>query len=1409
MANLVGPAHRTHAPLQTRVSPELIAGKEVGIETNPGKRADFRQFLRPLNTPVEEGMKKKYTRDEVWKLDENGRSVYIRDFEKEFQKKKQDVYKIIVTREDPEKWDEANQKAIGYLNQLIDIVNRQDAGAMMDMRSNMGFIQRGGRNDIGAAASEQLASIFRRVEKEKEITEHTKREANEAIQALLKQQIGIHEALANADLNTQWDDLKPEVQAYVWRSYLNYQWAAVNGTIERNAELKVLTERENAPWRVRAGRQRQVYAAILEWRALDERLKAEKDPEERLLIRDSMRHQEEIVNRWTSDLTGTFNEREEDGAVATNQIKNGAWSEIRHTIDKLREKDGTAKNVFVQATASYSQGSWEAIDMKTNIYFTFGAAKNAFKRLQDMTPEEFAEGNFVAGKDISPANIAELYGETEKEHQLSAKELKESESKIEDAEEVAERLKDEIKIIVAETEGYRSADPSTGGATGGRSGGKGSGGGVRRDEIHDAYDRLRYSRQQLREAEHKLEDLRETHEKKVARFRLSSENFEELAEAYKNQELQLGSNELASSRSREEKVKYYKDLAQRLHAFLTQEKLHKDFYESFNENDVRTIAKLTGLEAAVNGYTKEVTLACGLANDGDIRTMEIDEKTGIASPTDKIVFSGDYAFINAWAVAEQDGQVSADIVEQMLDNPDAFPEIKALIDKAKKKGKIVIVVSFAITNDIDGGTLSRPIEGGNREFDVDAAEQIKTANRWTDAELFTHWLDDLEIQKRVGIRPEEIERRYSEWIARQHQFRQKHFNAEDKWTFINVNIGASTPAFFETHIRRMVDAGLTVDSHGWRRLQTLGRSNEYAITVTDENQNRQVYYRGQELTTFSEGAEKTLVGRVYKSLMNELELFYSRTLMGNPVGVDGSNFEGDDDATMKAGAFAMANADLLRQKMMYLEAIYQDPELNAEERLAKMVDWSQGKNTYEQRYNNGNLKIVSRSTPIEEIRRIREQGGMIVYDGDPDPGMTHLTYELVDSSGEFIQESSNPELWQYVNATAQWVGKLGRNLREATWMYAQTMTNPNATASERMHAETEYVAALGDRRNWEIRQKMLGKQFTGQLNGLDSKELGAEVASTYADITGTQMRRLHEQQMRATFELDEIIRPDAKNAMRRLVGRLAKSRVAEVVHGFNRMVGIKSGDMFLGEIHQDTIKSMVRNKMDTMIDKTLSAHMVHAYQTGYNAEDDFFGNLFNPSTSDTLYPNSDAPGIRMSETGEALFEGKIHRIKEDIQDFTDRIILDNMHTMVNVAKHRGTNIDEILYMALNGDANDTQAVEWNGSKGQFQWNMYRKKPTPMSMLEVQMLNEVAKRADASPIAYADSAGEVLARSAGHAINDVGQALLGRDMRPPDTRTVPFNRSQPSIGGQHRDSDKRDKVPNTNPLAGSGQHALTA
>lgn len=1276
------------ARLQGRLAPSEYIGKELTIETNAAERADFRLMLHELSDPVEVGLKKKFVRQQVWMSDKPN---FVEQFEKEFDTKKEEIYKKLVQQRDLNEWREAGQNAIANLRQLQEVIRQGDESAIMDMRGSMNLMRMGGRNDIGYEASQRLAEIFSGVARQQKISEAAKRAAADSIERFIRQQISVDEFLATATAATSWDDLPEEAKAHVYRFYTNLRWSAEMGTIERGAEFEVLKRRRGrhgtkAPHKVFEGSDRQVYENILAWRALKEKLKGEEDPDKREEIKEQMRVHEDFVQEWTSDLTGTFDGRMELGPIGINQVKQGAWAEIRHTIDRIRNNDGQVQKALVYTSASYDQGSWEAVGMKGEIYAQFGIASNALKHLESMSIDEFVNEYAVVTQKTKLSFGSNLTSEIkEKERILSDLENADKKRKFE-----LERANQNKASLEAELDALKKLELNDGGENTNNNQRRNNQNrtasltedikatGAKSREINDSIARLQAEELDAEKEKEKflkeLNDLRARQEKENADKEKA------------NAAPELPPKE-AGDRTKEREQ--YQKLLAKLHEYINQNHYNKEFYGNFTEDEIQVIAKLNGLTASQDELTKKFVIGIPEVATG---TVEKSHK-------DRVKFVGDYAFINAWELPEMNGRISPDIIQQMFDKPEAYPQIQKLIEELKLNNKIVIVTSFAAQHDVDGGIAERNIFGYGRGFNFDRAEELKKANGWSETDLFVHWLDDINIQRELGVHPEEVESRYNSWMAKNHFLRESHFKADDGWTVVSSTVSNAMPSFFETAVRRMLDAGLELDGQSFRRApfnQQLGKTNEYTYTVVDKDMSRRVLFRGKELQINPE-APKTIIDRTYRSLMKRLELYSNNTLIGAQA-TSAADHLGDGDIT-KLGSLVQANLALLEKKMITLRTIYSEaslPGADPEAVLRRMIDWAEG-------------------------NAMKYKDGIEVHDD----GMINLTYDIMDENGEFIEESANQELWEELNGTAQWLGKLKRNMRESELVYANTVANKNATVEDIRKAEDEYYGALSARRNFEVKQYALGMQAAGRMRNMSNKEIGHVFANKHAKITSNAMLRLQERQMRAFFDFDSADRGGILGfggaggrlgVARRLVGKLVKNRVADVARSLGGMFGL--GDRFLKEVDQQLITHQIRDKVDTEIIRRAAAHMSFSIQTGYQ---NTWAGVFHPEASDTLFTTDDvigvdgkpilddidAPSSQLSPTGRRYVNALELRIRDDIGDAIDRTILMNTHRMVKAGRRRGWNIDELMHTYLEAKMNDNSEVEYRN--GQWQYDMYGKR----------------------------------------------------------------------------------------------------
>lgn len=1324
---LRGPMPHRDAPIQILPSAQEIAGKEVTFEANAPERADWRVLLGKLHSG-EEGLVKRYI-EEAETRKEGNRNYYMALFEREFDENPQDILERHLSKKDREELQTEVQSLIEMCKQLNQVVATEDEAAMRDFQRQ--FSQFGTRNaNLGADVERELAGLIKAVTEEKKAINETKKKAMAVIGQLYEEQMNVKKDLLEGITTVRYENLSPHTQAWLKQWYFRHRWDFEEGTIKRNAELRVLTTyRPKAPHMVMDGRERHIYPAIVAWRELNDELSATDDPIKRDEIKAKMKTMEDTVQHWSSALTGTFDERFELGPTAVPQIRHGAWDEIQGTIDRLRDENGNIQKAVVITSATYDQGSWEAMGMKSNIFFQFGVARNALKHLNELGVEGL--GRFIGrhledlGFDQPKNNMVEirhaeraLREAEEKKNALDASHLEQQ-----NAYNRAERDEQDSEQEITNLRNFIQANnlqPLPGGGGGNR-------GNNQRNTNHDSYQLLANAMSRRLNAHNAVEDARAkidaisleiikaNEEKDQATRRLSELKYKEKAFAPQKRELQAGNVVPIDTEQK------YDSLTKKLQQYIEQESLEKDFYELFSQDEIRLIAKLGGVEAHQNARTKKYSLSARLVNSGD------DQTDG---------FESDYAFIDLSAIGHQKGRSSPTALEDVLNNPGRYPELAELIAKLQKKdnNKVLLVLNSPPRNDVDGGMIENEIFNVGRLFNNEEALALKSENNWKDADLFNHWLDDLEVQARLGVRPEEIEARYTAWMARQHQLRNNFFSADNGWTFLNTNIASSTTTFFETTIRRMVDANLQLTSTDYRKLKfnkTLGRTNEYAVTITDKNLNLRVLYRNMELNASPE-APKTRAARLYRSIANMLALYHQRSQIGGQSIVNGEHLDPDE-----MGAFIMANLNLIEAKTMRLQAIYDDPTLQPEERIEKMLDF---------------------------------------YENE----LTHLSYDLLDENGEFVTEAANPELWEYYNDTSQWLGKLKRNQREAEERYSYTLMNRNATQEEIDLAEVNYAEHLGERRNFEVKQHLLGLQATGQLKERSAKEIGQIIAKRHSSIGSDALMRIQEHSMRAYFGYDDD--EDAysvfnvTNVARRLVGKLAKNRIADLARAVGRRMGI--GDRFLREVDQSIVSAQIRKKMDTQIIKRAAAHISLNVQTGYQNS---WRGIFAPSRSTLLYDNDNTggildtpggPGVDMSPTARRYMSALERRVGEDIGDAIDRILRNNMHVMVKAASKRGWNIDQMMKTYLDAGMNDKQVVE-NGY-----YNMYGKSATNISMLEYGFLQELRARTRG-------------ARPNGPTGLPQNRAVAGwRGTRPqaslPDTRYGPLVQSPRPMISQHPD-----------------------
>lgn len=1250
-----GPIPAREAVMENLPSVRDYERRFLSLETTAPEQSDIEVLFKypALRDPTEVGAWKRAVTEEVESEDlETKQSKLIMRIRKRFEEQRDSFIQTLIAKTELPELKESNREMIETLERLKEIVRQNDADNMLELRGGMNFLRMGNRSDVGEEASRSLASLINEIKESKRLTRDQQEAISKTIKDLLDQQLAVHEVVTRIGSATRYEQLSEAAKDHVWRLFANKAYKEEIGTIERNQSLRIMCRRAGAPMQIFKGWERDVYQALQDAIKVKDELAQTDDPEKRASLQAQLEQLKEDVRMGVSSITHK-DRATWAGPTGEEQVKNGGWAEMRHVIDSLREPDsagdrvGKTKRGFVFATASTSQASWESMAMKTQIYFEYGIAKNAWKHINLLTENEFVsrfavdrattdDPEMMSAEDAQK-RLGEDVKSLEKKQREKTLARNQANSNTVDLEREVTSLERVLTSLsgapLSETAEEDETDEAvalaavTAGTLPPRKKQKNRQDNRASTEIGEVTESLRRTREQLRT----VRNEREAAEQELGQLSGQLSEKQTALEAANVKAAELNDPTKRATRQVALKRAQYGDLMQKLREYL-ESGSHIDFYTHFTKSQVQTIARLNGVEYD----DKNKVLKQKLAEDCEVGD-----------------FSGDYCFINADNLGEQNGRLSNDVLARILQTGRS-PEVERLIAGAKDKNKIIIVTSFGNSNDVDGGMIARKAAGVGREFDQGKAEEMMEAMGWSAVDLFENWLDDPNIQRALGARPEEIEERYATNLARMQEFRLKYFSGRDGWTMINTNIGSSTKHFFEMTIRRLVDANCDLTRQGFRNspfFRQLERSNEYTVTITDDNMEREVRWRGQKLNE-RENAPRTLIARVYKSLMNELQLYYNRSQIG---GVTTSVANGmTEDDIQKMGAFVAANQELLYQKMIKLRSIADHPAHSDAERLQMLIDFREN-------------------------------------------DMRNLTYDLLDENGEFIEEAQNEELWQHYNANSQWLGKLKRNLRESMRRYALTESNANATEEEIEIAEVDYQYHLNERRNFEIRQKALGMQAVGRFADMDKKELGQFFAKNHAKIAVDEMLNLQEEQMRARFEHSSDLRPTMQNYARRLVGKLSKNRIADFARAWGNRMGI--GDRFLREVDISLVNDQVKFKMDTEIFRRASAHYAHAIQTGYQNR---WSGVFNPNRSNMIYDN--AIGVEMSPTGRAYMGALEKRISEDIGDAIDRTIGNNIHVMIKAGKNRGWNVDELMKGYLDARMNDTQEVEYRN--GQYQYDFY-------------------------------------------------------------------------------------------------------
>ncbi len=1304
---------------------EDISGKEVHLEGTPGRLANSDIMLDELSDQVEVGLKKRFVTNRRREL-ENGEAKWLTRFEAEFQGDAPHIYRDMVLDRDEASWDADLRLAKSSLQELLEELNKAKATTFKTLGEQIGIMTR--QFQVSEETDRTIRALILQATEDKDAFDTARNEAIRVIKGILDEQTAIKLELTQA-MTTSWDSTSNATKAFIKRRWFAKRWAEELGTIEREAELDVLKRRYNAPYEVHTGHERKVYEAILEWRKLKAKMNAGGlDQTRRAEIGRAMKEQAAVVQEHTSTLTGTFDSRFEQDADGISQAKGAAWAEIHDLIDKNRTTTGDVKKTFLEINANYDRGSIETANEKAMAFFQFGIAKNALKQfgrynitqyLRDFPYQTMEEDPELDDKR-RPAMVAEKRDAADAAHQEATK-LREIHKELNDKQTETQLLYEDMAAAVNELKTQYNINRANAPLVRNPAGGADIPDPVALREYREQFQtRLAHLVLQRDRMQKALAEARNETKAADQRALAAERDHTEKQAAYSAiNTLHSTPTDLATRRAtaartiRTDSGAYarerLRDLRTKLQQFVGQDNLRKDFYSIFNDREILVIAKICG----------------------EIPTQK-HERTGRRIFAPRVVETcggadADYWFINPYAIPEWTGKVSNDVVRELFDNAGRYPEVQQMVNDLKTHNKIVIVAGFPVNFDLDGGMNEQQLAQTGQELDLSDSKfkAMKAAYGFAnDSDFFARWLDDLELQEKLGMRPEEMEDRYATWMAKRHLLRNQHFAAGEGWTYVDTAVASSARRFVDT-AKRLRDGGYELTGVDFRRspyYNRLIRDNEYAVTVTENTGQRKVSFRNQELTEKNE-APQTVAKRLYDSYRGTLNLYYQRTQIG------GQSTAFDADAPIDdLGNFVQANMALIQKKMQILKSIYEYPTMSAEEKISNMIRFRSGDPIFAP-----SIGLVTPGAPPPV--------GVPLFtdaNGNPDPGMIYLTYDIVTAAGDPNLQATNPELWAELDATVNWQKKLNTDYRDAEQRLVNTLSNRSATAIEIDTAEAFYDTQLQLMRNYKVRSHLLGMQAAGRFSEMDSSGIAEYMADMHSDVAMTAVIRRQELEMAARNRLDtdhpRILQPLRQLAVG-LVGKLARNRVADFARGVGNAIGV--GDKFLRELDERQVTHLIENKVDDEVFRRVAAHVALNLKTGYsnnfwhvrpgNAKSDVY-----PRTSDVrdllgLRSNQAITGgVEMTQTGQRLLKGLMKtRLKDDVNEAVERTIRLNMSQFVRAGKKGGWNVDEVIHTYLNAKMKDTQRAVFRS--GRWETNMYATTGTPIAMADRWLMQLIRER----------------------------------------------------------------------------------
>lgn len=1364
------------------VNPEDHDGEIIDIKTTSHQGATTEHWWHRFST-VEEGLVTRYYEEERGQRDpENNEFIRTRQYEEEFNQDKQGYFTRLVSETDPTEWATRLAEVQADLTNLLTLLDQGESNIQASVRSHLNMAALGGQSGIGDEASIALGKLLTTMAEGKADTQKAKTEANQLIKKLLQVKGTIYADLLTSDAKTRFDELSPETKAFIYRQFTNFRFKQDEGTDMRTARLRVLREmRKNSPYRVFDGGDRFAWDGVEQgWDIIDQ-LKTENDPKVRASLEKELKRLKAQVRRWTSSIAGTWNERLETSPVDIQQVQNAAWAKFKGTVNRMRhpgqdeQTPGPVKrSTIVRHTASFSDFSWESEYLESEISLHYGASWNAYYRLQQMTGDERAHiiNNFFDRRFLSKTIDvdSDINAKVEKEAELRkdeydallAERIKEQEKLPPVAGQALTDFQQELQDLIARQAEIRTdmtdltSDYQASGIGPQRQRGRQQQQQPQQQQAHMTFEKYNVLRSQLKEelesVTTKILKAREDERKAQARIDQLSREMEKLNTRYHlfdtpnniglygndpanpslnhgeletRQRVARGADSTLSGNAAERRFSEFMDKLQR---YIVNDD-YKDFHVAFNDQEIAVIATLNGIGTAKNRYRGNrlqlkpdmVEYGTGVLNLKEKHFVGNNPNQGYEKDADgndvlfDIIVDDDYKaeynFINPSSIPEWKGRLSVDAMAQILRHPERYPKLAKFVQYMKDNNTITLELSFPVKHDANGGMEERPIEHTGRALNIEAAVQLKELHNWTNVDLYRAWISNPRIQEELGIRPDELVARMVAEDIRVHDWERELlagftvFNLSNS-TAIPATTEDDAPMFFEYMLMRQFEMYGRLNSEdvdGQVLYQLLPRSNEWSYTFNKADNTRETHWRDQIITN-GENAPKTEADLYFQSLMTQLELYENRTRYYNNARVPAGSM--DYDETVRVGAYIKAHVDLIQQKMIRLRAVYENPDPA--------------------------LTIVERIRQLDQFRETE---------------MAHLSYEILDKKGRPKLGQRNSELWQYYNATAQWLGKLKRNQRESEDRYVATLTNPRRHAqvngvSAMELAETDYLYNKDERLNWELEVYALGLEATGQTQSLNNKQASSLLADRYADIDSEQFVRVNKKHARAVLGYDQDLGPTFYQEWgRAAMGKFATSFICEFgrrltlrLNEIGRTVGVNlnlPADRFMLNLRPDQIEEILIKKKDHELYRRLTRRMSLGIKTGH--QDSWLG-VVQRAESNDLYRNVGATDFELDRVGEDLLRVYKTRRRDDFNDALDRFLLLYGMDFLQDAKIGGMPIKEALNVVNRAPMNDTDAMELDPT-GRWQLNPYGKRGTRMDTTDwvlLQLTAEAAGRPMISP-----------------------------------------------------------------------------